>query len=511
MAVALGPNGEEALFKEIIGNDWSPLDYVIKAFPWGEKGTPLSNEKGPRKWQLRILRKIEQHIEKNRRAIINGKPTTVYRHAVCSGRGIGKSALVSWLVLWQMSTALGGTVIVTANTEAQLKSRTWAELGKWHTMAINTHWFERDTQSLRPAKWFGQILKDQLKIDTTYYYAQAQLWSEDNPDAFAGAHNPIGMMVLFDEASGIPSTISNVAEGFFTEQSDRRFWFKFSNGRQNTGDFFECFHRYRDDWERDNIDSRTVEGTDTAIFDKIIKNHGEDSDVARVEVRGMFPATGERQLIGRDVIAAAQSRDSVPDDGAPLLMAIDVARYGDDRSVIRFRKGRDARGIPPSTFKGLDVVELANRAAELIDRYRPDAVFVDGNGVGGGVVDVLKHSGYSVIEVQNGGKPNDPDRYLNKRTECWDLLAQWMVIACIDPNDRDLEDDLAAPEYEFNRITNKMQLEPKEVTKSRGLASPDHADALAMTFARTIARKDTSVRVRRRQRVAEGVDFSLLG
>ena len=116
--------------KELMTEIWSPqvaddpYNFVKFIFPWGEKDTPLEEFTGPRKWQEKILKDLTTHIQRNR-----GKVTPeMFRLAVASGRGIGKSALVSWLILCMLSTRLGSTIIVTANTEQQLRSRTWAEL-----------------------------------------------------------------------------------------------------------------------------------------------------------------------------------------------------------------------------------------------------------------------------------------------------------------------------------------------------------------------------------------------
>ena len=115
-----------------------PLNFVRYVFPWGQENTPLAEFEGPRKWQEKILRDIATHIQRNQAIDL----PEMYRLAVASGRGIGKSALVAWIILFMLSTRLGSTIIVTANTEQQLKSRTWAELGKWLTLAINSHWFQ---------------------------------------------------------------------------------------------------------------------------------------------------------------------------------------------------------------------------------------------------------------------------------------------------------------------------------------------------------------------------------
>jgi hypothetical protein len=465
-----------------------PEGFVRYAFPWGKKGTPLEKMDGPRTWQVDEFKRIADHLaldaEKQR---IGLPPSPVYL-AISSGRGIGKSAWLSMLDLWVMSCWVGSTTIVTANTETQLRSRTMAELGKWHTMAINSHWFDKSSTSLRPAKWFGETVQQQLKIDTQYYYVDAQSWSEENPDAFAGAHSQIGMMVQFDEASGIADKIWQVTEGFFTDLAPLRLWLAISNPRRNTGRFFECFHKDRAFWQTRHVDSRTVDGVDHGVYDRIVEKYGEDHDVTRVEVKGEFPRTGSNQFIGREVVEIASTRESQPDEGAPLLMGIDVARYGDDESVIRMRKGRDARTFPVFRYKGLSTMDLASSAAALIEKFNPHAVFVDGGGVGGGVVDRLKQLGYRVIEVQSGERASDTEKYLNKRAEMWGEMREWLMFGYIDRDDR-LIDDLTGPEYDI-ALKGQIKLETKDSMKKRGLASPDDADALALTFAERIAHTD---------------------
>jgi hypothetical protein len=485
-----------------------PLAFVMFIFPWGKEGTPLERFKGPRKWQVDELKRITQHIKENKARMALGETPLVYQSATSSGRGIGKSTLTAWLNLWFMSCVLGGTAITTANNETQLKSRTWAELGKWHTMMINAHWFDGTTLSLKPMEWFKEALKKQLKIDTGYYYAQAQLWQEEKPDAFAGAHNMNGMLLIFDEASGIPKPIWTVSEGFFTEPTLHRYWFCFSNPRRNTGEFYECFHKSRNFWYRRNLDSRTVEGTDANLFKQIIAKHGEDSDEARIEVKGEFPRQGDRQFISREVVEDAAMRDLFRDEYAGLIMGVDVARFGDDTTVIRFRRGRDARSIPPTKMKGKDNMQVANECAALIDEHKPDAVCVDaGNGTG--VIDRLREMGYKVIEVWFGSKAME-EEWSDNRTELWAKMREWLPGGCID-DDSDLKDDLVGPEYEFDKL-ERIKLEAKEKMKRRGVASPDNGDALAVTFATKVARTDIPASRRRGNRsgnVARGIDYDV--
>lgn len=484
--------------------------YVLFKYPWGKAGTPLEKFDGPRSWQRDELEQISIHLADNRNRIARGEAPEMYRSAKVSGRGIGKSALVGWLTEWMQDTRLGSSTIITANTEAQLKSRTWAELGKWQTLSINAHWWDRAATSRKPVGWFEDLLQSQLKIDTAYYYAQAQLWSEENPDAFAGVHNHYGVMLIFDEASGIPSPIWDVSEGFFTEPTENRFWFVFSNGRRNTGAFFECFHKNRGYWRRSHIDSRDVEGVDRASLDRIIDQYGEDSDQARVEVRGLFPRKGDNQFIGRDLIEGAIERELTPDPYASLMMGVDVARFGDDKSVIRWRQGRDARSIPPVKVKGYDNMALANLVAHWADKTNPDAICIDaGNGTG--VIDRLRAMGYKVHEVWFGAKSPDP-AWANMRIYIWAQMRDWLPGGCID-GDQDLQDDLAGPEYKFLGGSDRMVLESKDEMKARGLASPDDGDALAVTFAIKVARKDRTVARGRNGEaaVAADIDYDIFG
>lgn len=490
-----GPTqNEQQLIENLLQYKYDPLGFALYAFPWGVKGTPLAQIDGPRTWQRGEFERIGEHLMLDRQKAQIGLPPSPIYLSISSGRGIGKSAWLSMLDMWVMSCWLGATTIVTANTEKQLVSRTMAELGKWHTMSINSHWFDKSSTALRPTKWFGELLQSQLKMDTQYYYVDAQSWSEENPDAFAGAHSQIGMMVQFDEASGIPDPIWQVTEGFFTDLAPLRLWLAISNPRRNTGRFFETFHKDRAFWSTRYVDSRTVEGVDGGVYQRIADKYGEDHDVTRVEVKGQFPRTGSNQFIGRDTAEAAATREITEDSGAPLLMGVDVARFGDDESVIRWRRGRDARILPASKFKGMDTMELAATVAALIDKHNPDAVFVDGGGVGGGVVDRLKQLGYRVIEVQSGEKADDSDKYLNKRGEMWGEMREWMSHGCID-NDDSLIDDLTGPEYSIH-LKGQIKLETKDSMKKRGLASPDDADALALTFAVPIARRDINLTTR---------------
>lgn len=506
--------GEQQLMLDLwtpeIADD--PRNFVRYCYPWGKPNTPLADLKGPRAWQDEVFKEIAGYIKEARRhRDLTKQLPEMFREAIASGRGIGKSALFAQISHWFVSTRLGASVWVTANGEPQLKTKTFPEISKWVSMGINAHWFDINATSIVPAKWFSELVQRDLKIDPKYWYIAAQLWSEENPDAFAGAHNGYGEMYLFDEASGIPKPIWTVAQGVFTEQIIDRFWLGFSNPRRNDGAFFECFHKNRELWRTKQINALTVEEISHDAHLAIIKEHGEDSDEARVEVYGQFPSQANNQFISHTSVREAMEREVFPDPGSPLVMGVDVARFGRDRSVIAFRKGRDARTIPWQIYKGLDTVQLASRVAEAATKYKVDAIFVDGNGVGGGVVDNLKAWKFRVIEVQAGGSPDEGEKYLNKRAENWGRMKEWIGTGAL-PQSQTLAVDLAAPEYSYHPVSNKIVLESTEhMRDKRGLASPDEAEALAQTFAKPIARNDA--RVSRTwsgaSRVASGMDSSM--
>ena len=457
----------------------NPETFVLFCFPWGQKNTPLEKFSGPRKWQRRALRSIADHIKENKGKV----DMDALRRAVSSGRGIGKSALVSWLILWMLTTRIGSTVIVSANSENQLRTVTWGELTKWATMAINSHWWEPSATKLVPAAWLTDLVERDLKKGTRYWSAEGKLWSEENPDSYAGVHNHDGMMVIFDEASGIPDAIWSVASGFFTEKILDRYWFAFSNPRRNTGYFFETFHGKRDFWHGEVIDARTVEGTDKAIYDQIIAEYGEDSIQARVEVYGEFPAAGEDQFISPVTVEDAFKRPLYKDMSAPVVIGVDPARGGMDSTVILVRQGRDIISI--KRYKGEDTMSVVGHVIDAIEQFKPVLTVIDEGGLGYGILDRLTEQRYKVRGVNFGWKAKNPVMWGNKRAEMWGAMRDWLRTASI-PIDRSLKNDLVGPMKKPNSA-GTIFLEGKKEMKSRGLASPDAADALAVTFAFPVA------------------------
>ena len=467
---------------------WSPAlkddpeACVLFAFPWGQKSTPLEHFDGPRRWQRKVLRDIAAHIAKNKTAT----SYEVLRMATASGRGIGKSALVSWLILWMLATRIGSTTIVSANSEAQLRSVTWAEVTKWLALLMNSHWFEVSATRVMPAKWLAEIVERDLKKGTRYWSVEGRLWSEENPDAYAGVHNYDGVMVIFDEASGIPDPIWSVTAGFFTENTPNRFWLSFSNPRRNEGYFYECFNAKREFWQTQSIDARQVEDTDKAVYEQIIAEYGADSSQAKVEVYGEFPSDGDDQFISPRLVDEAVARASYKDATAPRVIGVDPARGGADSTVIVVRQGRDIVAI--KRYRGEDTMVTVGRVIDAIEEYKPALTVIDEGGLGYGILDRLKEQRYKVRGVNFGWKAKNPVMWGNKRAEMWGDMREWLRTASI-PHDRLLKSDLCGPHTKPNS-SGTIFLEGKKEMKARGQASPDAADALAVTFAYPLASRE---------------------
>jgi hypothetical protein len=253
-------------------------------------------------------------------------------------------------------------------------------------------------------------------------------------------------------------------------------------------------NRQRARWHGRQIDARTVKGTNKRQFAEWVEFYGEDSDFVRVRVRGEFPSAGSMQFISRDVVAAARTRVVEAGPHEALVLGVDVARFGIDRSVIAFRRGRDARSIPAFVMNGVDTMRLAGLVAQLYHEHRADGICVDGGGVGGGVIDRLRQLGLAPIEVQFGGGPtgyttsDEHHAYANRRSEMWGNLKEWLSYGAIEDND-DLAADLTGPTYDFaiRQGRDAIMLESKESMKSRGLRSSDLGDALALTLAAPVS------------------------
>ena len=461
-----------------------PYKFVMFAYPWGEPGTPLADWDGPDEWQKAVLDEIGFNIRWNK---FDGKnPVAAIRKTVGSGHGIGKSALVAWIVDFIMSTRPYAMGTITANTSSQLESKTWAQIAKWTSLCITSHWFTITSGR-------GNMKMKHKKFPESWF-CTAQTCKEENSEAFAGqdAANSTPFYI-FDEASAVPNEIWEVAEGGLTDGEPM--FFAFGNPTRRHGKFRDItYGKDRHRWSHTVINSQDCKLTNKKQIQEWIDDYGWDSDFVRVRVRGLPPNSADSQYIGLDLTQAARIRDIHNLISDPLIIGIDLARGGADSNVIQFRKGNDARTMPRIIIPGRETADsmvMVRKIAEVIDKgYRgakPDAVFLDGTGLGGPIADFVKNLGYDVHEVQFGaGAPNP--KFANMRSYMYGEMKEWLKKGgAIDDSDR-LEEDLTSPEaYENNR--DQVVLESKKDMKKRGLPSPDYSDALGLTFASPVAIK----------------------
>jgi hypothetical protein len=464
---------EESIIIDLAGFAKNPLGFVLYSFPWSEPAGELANEKGPDQWQVEILEALGKGLLSPNEAILI---------AAASGHGVGKSALVSWIIMWALATYEDTKIVITANTEGQLQTKTRAEFAKWYRLFIGNFMFK-----LTATACFSRDEKHAMT-----WRADFIPWSEENPEAFAGLHNKGKRIVLiFDEASSIADIIWETSEGALTDADTEIIWCAFGNMTRNTGRFTECFGRFSNRWKTWSIDSRTVKISNKKQIAKWVEDYGEDSDFVRTRVRGLPPRSASMQFIPNDAVVGAMNRPlSELYNTDPLIIGVDVARFGDDNSVIFFRQGRDARTRPPLIFRGIDTVTLAEHVANNYNALQASAVFVDGTGVGGGVVDNLRRLGVPVHDINFARKSDNSSpayetagvKYANKRAEMWGAMLEWLRRGSI-PNNQEWLQQFINVNYDFNK-QGGIQLESKADIKARSSeGSPDIADALALTFA----------------------------
>jgi hypothetical protein len=226
------------------------------------------------------------------------------------------------------------------------------------------------------------------------------------------------------------------------------------------------------------------------IQDQLIARWGDEIGLAKYRQEyfndpdvGSFAAFISSSLVRRGVEYKAEGYQQ-----EPRVWGLDVARAGEDRSVLIERQGRKSRIV--QTWHETDSMRLASFVAMLWQDHRPDMVFVDGGGVGGPVADRLRQllSPQCIQEVNFGWAATDPTKYANKRAEMWGRIKDALSLGLELSNDSELIEELSGPEFTFTN-KNQILLEKKESMKARGLRSPDKADALALTYAEPVFRR----------------------
>jgi hypothetical protein len=451
------------LVEELLAATNSPLTFVTLAFP------SIRLEK----WQRAVLETIGRQLSENQQ-LDRWKAVQI---GVCSGNGVGKTALLSWIILWSLTTFEETLGVVTAGTEPQLRTRLWGELSKWFVRLPDDL---RGQFEMTATAIFNRQAERVWRVD-------GRPWSERNQEAFSGLHNQgKRVLMIMDEASMIPDPIWRACDGMLNDANTQILWLVFGNGLRLDGRFYQIFPggRFAGLWRTFQVDSREVSITNKESLQEKLDYYGPTSNYARSHILGQFPTAGTTQLIPLDWVEMAAVRETWQHPSDALILGCDVASgHGEDSSVIYIRKGLDGRTYPPRKFPNLDPLQFAYKIAGVASELNADATFVDAGGVGEGTVAKLRELGLQVHAVYFAGKPINPDgitRCANQRSAMWCAMAQWLKAGAI-PNDPELKAQLVGPEYSEN--AQGIVLERKEDMKARGLASPDIADACALTFA----------------------------
>lgn len=330
-------------------------------------------------------------------------------------------------------------------------------------------------------KYGATINESELRIDLPNK-GRVKLYGADNPDSLRGVYFD---GVVLDEPAQIDPTLW--PEILRPALADRMGWAVFVGTPKGRNAFYKVWREAQkaEDWF-----TMMLKASETGLLPE-----GELQAARNVMTEQQFNQEFECSFYEPDVsqfitnaeVDAATARWTPQSQSRPVIFGVDVARFGDDRSVLLIRNVDHVMQI--HTWRGLDTMQTAAKVAQKAEEFRPDAIFVDGAGVGGGVVDRLKGLNFKCFDVNAGSRATDDRRYINRRAEMWGVMREWLRDRGGIPDMPDLVDDILSPLYKFD-ASNRIQLEKKEDMKSRGLPSPDVGDALAMTFAAPVAPPD---------------------
>jgi len=392
--------------------------------------------------------------------------------AVKSGHGIGKTAAEAWAILWFLSTRPFSRVPCTAPTGHQLEDILWPEVAKW---------------------LWKSPLRDELIWTKTRLCVRGheESWfavprSCNRPENLQGFHAD-ELMFVVDEAPGVPQEIMEVIAGALTNEGAKILLA--GNPTQLSGAFYDAFHRDRALYQTYTFNSEKSGLVSEEYCERLQQQYGRDSDVYRVRVLGQFPKGTPDAFIRLDAVEAAVMRE-VRDDGR-IEIGVDPARYGDDESVICWRRG--LKVSPFETFQGINTTRLTGEIAAMVKRFRKQGyedtilVKVDDTGIGGGVTDQLEEVAgelnIEVLPINFGGSAQEPD-YADYGAEMWGGVKEALATISL-PDDSMLVSQLTTRKYKL-QPDGRIKLERKEDMKKRGVPSPDRADALVLCFAQGV-------------------------
>lgn len=397
------------------------------------------------------------------------------RVAVKAGNGLGKGFCAAVAVLWFMYCHRQGAITLsTAPTFRQVRHILWRQIHRLYRPAA---------ESLG-----GKMLDTRWELADDCY---AMGLSADSADQFQGFHSP-NMFIVVDEAEGVSDEIYEAIESVMTSADP--LLLLIGNPTTMTGAFRRAFYEERSLYANITIsalDSPNVKAGNVVFpgltTPKWVEERreiwGEENPIYRARVLGDFPEQGEDTLLSLRDIEAAMQRDPrghavTPDDG-PIL-AVDVARFGSDRSVILRRRGDLVEDV--RVLRQMDTMQLAGWVSAAIRECRPEEVLIDEIGVGAGVVDRLRELGHQVRGINVAQKARQAGLFTNLRAEgYWNLRERLAAGSIVLPKDNQLVGELAALRYQYDS-EGRIKMESKDEMRKRGLPSPDKADALMLAF-----------------------------
>ena len=392
--------------------------------------------------------------------------------SVKSGHGTGKSTTASWAMLWFLLLRYPVKVVVTAPTSSQLFDAMFAELKRW----INE--LPRELQELLNVK------SDRVELvrAPAEAFISCRTARAETPEALAGVHSD-NVLLVIDESSGVPEQVFEAAAGSMSGHNATTLML--SNPTRSSGTFFESHNRMANSWWTRTwscIDSPLVSNE---FVDEMRMRYGETSNAFRVRVLGEFPLSDDNTIIPFHLVEAAQHRDIVVAEDAPVVWGLDVSRFGSDATALCKRQGPVVTEL--RSWRGLDLMQTTGRVVAeyeaLPPSRRPTEILVDSIGLGSGVVDRLRELNLPVRGVNVAESPSMGETYMNLRSELWFKTKAWLEDrSCKLPKDDQLVAELTAITYSFTS-SGKMKAESKDEMRRRGVGSPDLADALCLTMA----------------------------
>lgn len=416
--------------------------------------------------------------------VLQAFPTN-QRIAMCASKGPGKSTLLAWLAWNFLLTRPTPKIAATSISADNLRDGLWSEMAKW-----------REKSPLLKNAFVWQKERIFAKDSPETWWMSARNWSKSaDPNSLggtlAGLHADY-IMFLLDESGGIPEAIMASAEAALSSCKEGHI-VQAGNPTHLEGPLYRaCKTAERRLWHvveitSDPNDPRRSPRVSKQWAQDQIDKYGADNPWVLVNVFGRFPPSSFNALIGVDEIQASINRRyrDVDFDKSARVLGVDVARFGDDSSVIFPRQGLQA--FTPIQYRNINGTQGAEYVLKKMNDWDADAVFIDDTGgFGASWIDNLLRLGKSPIGVHFSESSTDP-QYYNKRTEMAFELVNWIKRGGAIPNIKELSDALTATTYTFKG--EKLLLEPKEDIKEKLLGqSPDHMDALMLTFALPIER-----------------------